>query len=298
VGHVGDPEMPSLLELDRFSTGSLRKWAESARSLDELHASLHFDLEPLRQRDGQKLLDAIRSRASMDLPFQGWSRIVDYQFTLDPLSLAGSLRNVGGRFNMGSEISPATITPFPALYIAENFETALREKFGQSQSMTHEFSSTDLALRTAESFSQVRLRGRLDLVIDVCDPAALEPFAKVIRGFPIPRNAQLISRRLGFKRPPWLIRSSNALQRQLLHRNWRVMPVQFALPSNSQIFGRLASAAGMHGILYPSAQNADSKCLALFPQNWNGTTSFVEIEGTVPAEIVRARLDGGLGSSH
>ncbi len=289
-----DPDMPSLLELERFDSSSFQQWTAAGRALDALYSSLYFELEPLRQRDGQVLLDALRRAAIQGFEFQEWCRLVDYRCSLTPLSMVGSTNGIGGRFNIGKQIGPGTITPFPSLYLGENYETAFRERFAFSASTSKSgLSATDFALRSEASFSQVRLRGALDYVVDVGDLAALQRFVDVIRKYKTPRSAVTLSRRLAMKSPPMMIRSAMGLQRQLLHPNWRAMPNQFSIPSNSQIFGRLISAAGIHGILYPSVRNSDKRCLAVFPQNWKGTTSFVELMDTAPAPTVLARLDGG-----
>jgi hypothetical protein len=82
------------------------------------------------------------------------------------------------------------------------------------------------------------------------------------------------------------------LQKHLLHPNWRVRPLQFDLPANPQIFGRWVLAAGIHGIPFPSSKDLTRRCLALFPQNWAGSDSFVEIADASPAGARRSRRDG------
>ena len=69
-------------------------------------------------------------------------------------------------------------------------------------------------------------------------------------------------------------------------------PQQFDLPSNSQVFGRIAVAAGLHGILYPSARQQGKQCLALFPQNWADSGSVVEVADTPPPGAGLCRIDG------
>jgi hypothetical protein len=71
-----------------------------------------------------------------------------------------------------------------------------------------------------------------------------------------------------------------------------MLPTQFDLPSNSQIFGRLVGAAGVHAILYPSARNSTHRCLALYPRNWGGSVSFIELADATPAGVQVSRLDG------
>jgi hypothetical protein len=70
-----------------------------------------------------------------------------------------------------------------------------------------------------------------------------------------------------------------------------MLPQQFDLPSNSQIFGRIAAAAGLHGILYPSARQVAKRCLALFPQNWADSGSFVEVGDEAPQDARLTRID-------
>jgi hypothetical protein len=53
----------------------------------------------------------------------------DYRWTLHPLSAAGSLTSIGGRFNAGAEIDSRTFDPWPSLYLASDHATAYREKF-------------------------------------------------------------------------------------------------------------------------------------------------------------------------
>jgi RES domain-containing protein len=288
----GESDPPSLIELERFSQQSLHKWREASHGIDALHRLLFFDLESLRQRDGQKLLDAIRAGARTDFEFHDWSRIVDYRYSLAPLSTAGSVKDIGGRFNFGAALSPGSFSPFPALYLADGYATAFREKYGLDPTTSLDgLTAIDLALRTPSSFTQVRVRGRIDLVIDVEDTAALQPAADVIKRFSMPKTAVTLARRLQLK-SPMLVRSSKGLQRHLLHPNWRATPAQFGIPSNSQIFGRLVAGAGIHGIVYPSSRKVAGRCLALFTQNWTDSRSFIEIVDTPPVGATRTRIKG------
>ena len=159
----GEPDLPSLIELDRFTQASLRQWLATKGNLDGLQRALYFELEPLRQRNEGRLLDALRSQTLASLPFEAWSRILDYRYGLQPLSVAGSLKGEGGRFNIGADLSPGTFTPFPALYVAEDYETAFRERFGAPSTPRPDgLSVQELALRSPGSFTQVR-RKRLGI---------------------------------------------------------------------------------------------------------------------------------------
>jgi RES domain-containing protein len=290
-------EAPSLLELERFSHGSLQKWLRAADNLGRLQAALYFGLESSRQEHGQALIDALRASACIEFEFRDWSRIVDYRYTLEPLSIAGSVKGEGGRFNIGARLSPGAFTPFPALYVAEDYSTAYCERFGQlTDARKVDLTGAELALRRPGSFTQVRLQGRLDLVLDVGDPAALKPFVDIIKQFALPKTVGPLSHKLRLRRPPGMVRTVAGLQRQLFQANWRILPMQFDLPANSQVFGRVASAAGLHGILYPSARQEGKQCLVLFPQNWRGSSCFVEVADRVPPGARLVRLDATTGA--
>jgi hypothetical protein len=290
---TGEPDLPSLAELDRFTEASLHRWLEVATQLGSLHRSLYFELESLRQRDAPRLIDAIGSSALNNFRIDAWSRIVDYRYSLEPLSTAGSVRNEGGRFNIGAALSPGAFTAFPALYIAEDYPTAFLERFGSNPDLRGPaLTAEELALRKPGSFTQVRLRGNLENVLDAGNLEALRPVVNIIKEFPLPKAVSLAARKLGLRQSPWLIRSAITLQRQLLLPNWRMLPMQFDLPSNSQIFGRLVSGAGIHAILYPSTRASAHRCLALFPQNWSGSASFVEVIDAMPQQARVTRIDG------
>ena len=290
---LAEGELPSLTQLEQFSEVSLRQWRNSAKNLTELQTALFFGLELERQRHSQALVEAIRENLKQGQPFDRWARIVDYRYSLAPLSVAGSVKGNGGRFNMGAALNPAAFPPFPALYIAENYQTAFRERFASDPtSGAHGLSADEIALRSPGSFAHVVLRGQLELVLDVREIQPLQQMAAVLGRFAMPDRVRRLARQLNMRSPPTLVRSASALQRQLLHRDWRTLPMQFDLPSNSQIFGRIAAAAGAHAILYASARHEGNACLALFPQNWSGSGSFVEVMDGTPSQARLTRIDG------
>lgn len=271
----------------------MRQWQDAGKRLSGLQRTLYFELESLRQRDATRLVDAVRSTTKNNFPIDNWSRVLDYRYSLAPLSIVGSTRLDGGRFNIGAELNPVAFSAFPALYLAEDFQTAFRERFGSNPGIRYaELSGEERALRRVDSFTQVRVRGLVETVLDIGDLAALQPIVEVLKGFALPKVVPQTARKLGLRQAPWLIRSAVSLQRQLLNPNWRMLPSQFDLPANSQVFGRLAAAAGVHGILYPSVRNSQQHCLALFPQNWSSSNSFVEVADRVPEAARLTRIDG------
>src|SRR5260370_2677375 len=208
----GEPDLPALIELERFTQSSLHQWHAAKSNLDALQRALYFGLEPLRQSNEPRLLTALRSQAAPSYAFEGWSRIVDYRHALDPLSVARSLKGEGGRFNIGSELSPGAFTAFPALYIAEDYKATFRERLASATTPKKgELSAQELALRFPSSFTQVRLRGVVESVIDIGNLEALKPFANVLREFPYPAEAVRAGRRLGVRQAGWVIRSAHTL---------------------------------------------------------------------------------------
>src|SRR5450755_2045334 len=104
---------------------------------------------------------------------------------MEPLSVAGSVKREGGRFNIGSDLSPAAFPAFPALYLAEDYDTAFRERFaGALVPKRSALSAADFSLRSPGTFTQMRLKGSVENVIDIGDLEALRSFAKVLAGFP------------------------------------------------------------------------------------------------------------------
>jgi hypothetical protein len=178
------------------------------------------------------------------------------------------------------------------LYLAQTYETALAEKFGVHTAGGCDLTPLQLALRRPTSFTQVRVQGRLEGVLNVGDAKALKAFVEVIKEFAVPKGVATLARQLGLKRPPEMVRSVGGLQKQLIDSNWRMLPVQYDLPSNSQVFGRIAVAAGLSGILFPSSRVEGAQCLACFPQNWRGSGCFVELMDPAPRETVATRIDG------
>ena len=70
--------------------------------------------------------------------------------------------------------------------------------------------------------------------------------------------------------------------------NWRVLPIQFGLPSPSQILSELVRAADFEAIAYQSSKGA-GVCVAVFVDRL-APGSFVELTGNAPPGAI-TRLD-------
>jgi len=287
----GQQTPPGILELDRFSAASLAQWKTLSEDLDELHRVLYFAIEPERRRLRADLLAACQGSACKPLQFQNWVRLVSYTYSLNPLSAAGSLLNHGGRFNPGAELEEGTLAPSPALYLAENHETAYREKF-QLATDEHKdgLSALDLALTPELSYSAVVLHGSLHRVFDATVEANFQPLARVLARIKMPARALQLMKKLRVSANALhMVKTAKQLHDAVLINNWRTLPVQFDLPSASQVLSDLIRAAGYEAILYPSTKGGGN-CLAVFPDQLSDG-SFVELSVQPPHPETMTRLD-------
>lgn len=281
-----------LLELDRFSKEDLDRWLKLSTQLDRLHNALHFGFESQRHEVRQSLIDAATESGSVSVSVDGWCRVVSHRFSLSPLDPVGSLFNVGGRFNVGRDIPGDVRSPWSALYLASDHETAFREKFGiprlgASSGLQHE----DFSLCPRESHTAVFLSGRIEHAFDLTDLPRLAPLCKVLAEFHMP--AEVIRAMLALRinrKAIQVIRSPKTLQKAVMEPNWRQWPAQFDVPSVSQIVGGIVRSAGYEAVVYPSSKSGE-RCLAVFPENVFDRLTYIELASPAPPGSQLTRLD-------
>ncbi len=286
------PSKPrGLLELDSFTEANLAQWQRASDDLDELHRLLHYGTEPERQRYRPQLLGALKGTGGTAMSMTNWCRLVTLKYGDAPLSAAGSLFDVGGRFNVGHGLDECTThKPWPAFYLAEDYETAFREKFQiKSTETSGGLSPEELAL-TPASHVTIALRGQLTGVFDLTSARNLVDVMKILSKVKMPPKAKELTRRLRGSGPGFaMLRTAEELFHVILEQNWRVIPVQFGLPARSQVLAELIRAAGFEAILYRSSKGS-KRCLAVFPdQLQNG--SFIELQDEASASVKHTRLD-------
>lgn len=286
---AGTPPAKGVLELDRFSEASIERWTELSADLDELQDILYFNLEPERRRRRPELLKALQTTPPAPLEIENWVRIVDYQWTMFPLSAAGSLTSIGGRFNSGIELDSRTFDPWPALYLAADHPTAFREKYQIAAGQLVEgLTPEELSLSHGQSHSTVVLNGKLSRVFPLT-PETLAAVARVLGKIKMPERAGRIKKKLKFKPEDLrMLTTGKQLHDVAALHNWRVLPVQFGLPSPSQILSELIRAADFEAIAYQSSKGGGT-CLAVFVDRL-APGSFIEISDKAPAGAV-SRLD-------
>jgi hypothetical protein len=209
--------------LDQFTRTDFREWQNLADGLDAYHVSLYFYLEGLRNLHQEEIRKALQAPDSTSITLNNWARIVSYKYTLAPLSAVGSLR-FGGRFNIGADINPSQFPPFPALYIAETYETAYAEKFEMTISEDRSgLSGHELALSKPTSFTHASISGELNNLFDASRNLSFTDFLEIINKFRIPRELKASALRVGIKKP--LVINPAMLKQTLLGNDWRHYPV-------------------------------------------------------------------------
>jgi len=274
--------------LDQFSVQDIERWTQFRDEILRFHWDYYTSLAYQRSQIADDLRKALLEATEGPFQFSKWQRITKYKYALDPLSVRGSLTDPGGRFNIG-DINPAQFPPFPALYVAVDKDTAPQEVLSQNVAPGKESDALDFALVRPDSIAVVSLSGSLDSVVNLKHPAKLEAFVNLIKDFSIPDHLTDMAkaRRLD---PPKLVRDTAQLLNVLLQPNWQGWPMQFDVPAPCQIFGQLVAQAGVGGILYPSKFNSKD-CLAVFPQNFEDTDAFVQLDDVSPPTVRVRRLD-------
>lgn len=288
----GAAQNRGILELDRFSAESLHQWQQLSNDLDRLQAILFFGLEPARRALRTELLEALQKQQGTGVDLTSWVRMVPYQYSNEPLSCAGSLHGYGGRFNAGIDLDARTLDPWPALYLASDYPTAFREKFQiEHDGKIDGLSAQELALEQGASHATVFLRGKVTKVFDMTHHAPLDEVGRILARIKMPEEARRYMKKL--RLPPkamFMVKSGKQIHDMVVEQNWRVLPAQFGLPSQSHVMAELIRAAGFEGILYQSTKGT-GQCLAIFPETMDGG-SFVELSDKPPLGVQYARLDG------
>jgi hypothetical protein len=277
--------------LESGTLESLRFALQRSDLLRQFDAAVYAALESQRAAVREEVARALIS-AARPMQFSGWQRVVPMKHSDQPLSSRGSVISaIGGRFNVGA-FDPDQFEPFPALYLATDKETALEETLGDPL-LGSNMSALELALQRPDSIAIFAIGGEVAQVLDVANSQQLQPFVDQIKNFKLPDDLRAWARKLKVD-PARLssVSSVTSLVANLLKPDWRLFPNMLGIPSNPQVFGRLARSAGIQAIRYASTKSG-KPCLAIFPHNLDGTDAYVELEGELSPQqhsVIR-RLD-------
>lgn len=275
--------------LDVFTLESLKKDPDTYRQLKHYFWQYHFDLAGQRREKKLEIAKALHDAVSHGFVEIGWQRAVQLRYSLRALSCVGSMKSdCGGRFNIGS-MDTQHFQTFPALYIASDRETAIQELLAQGNAAAG-LSNHDFALRKPDSLTCVSLAVKLERYIDLGRSERLKPLMDVLADFTVSDTVAREAVRLGLPRPT-VITTTEQLVESLLDASWRRNPERYDLPSNSQIFGEMAHAAGVQGIVYPSKMTGKN-AIAVFTRNFfESEFSSIELQDVAPPEMLLRRID-------
>ena len=288
--HRQPPQKTALL--DAFTTQDLARWNTRSTELQSYTDRVYFDLERQRASRYDQLCAALRAVPAIEVVVDRWVRVTDWEWNLTPLSPAGSIKGIGGRFNIGSDLDRARGQAFPCLYLANDVETAYREYFGGALSARRgKLTLSEFALRRETSFTTFSLHGRVEQVFDLRSHVGLTKFVKIISEFDVSRDTKALARSLAIT-PRRLITTPKELWKRLLMlpHQWRTEPQMFGIPAPNQIFGRFIRDAGFEAMLYPSQQGG-TLCAAVYPENFRGSASRIEVVGGTPTGASHFVLD-------
>lgn len=276
-----------LYVLDSFSHRDVKRWKQQYRAISTYCWDHYSYFAHQRSQMNDTLKISLLSNC-ISYEFSNWRRAVDCKFNPEPLSAKGSILNeTGGRFNIG-DIDQMKFPKFAGLYLAEDTVTALREKYGlDSQETVSGLTAQELNI--AGNFSVFNVRGQLTNVLDLCNSDTLSEFFAQIKTIHLPISFITRAKRLGVS-AMLPVHNTKELLSTLLREDWRIMPMQFDIPSNPQILGQLVHAAGIEAILYPSVKT-QKKCLVIYPENFQRSSAYIEVEGDIPLDVVYGRID-------
>lgn len=274
--------------LESGTLADMRAAKQVTDALVKYHWDYYSELAHQRNAIQDKIREALIQTCVSYNP-QKWQRAIKYKYSWHPLSTVGSLTFIGGRFNTGLGVN-SEVPTFPGLYLALDKDTALQEHLGQEPIPPGaELTAREIALTNTASETIVSVSGKLDKIFDLTIVNNLTPFVELIKGFKLSDELKKTAKRLQLD-SPGIIKTADKLRETLLHPDWRQLPSNYDIPSNSQIFGHLIYSSGIEGILYPS-KFTGKPCLVIFPRNFIGTESYIALDDEVPHPKIPSRID-------
>lgn len=247
----------------------------------EFWSDLQIRLAQEREHLLDEIRDALTSVQTETLQLR-CSRIVDSEYSDDPLSAIGSIkRKPGGRFNFCGISSYHK--DFECLYLADSVPTAFHEKFHAEENTSVASGNLlpeDMALSKVGGFVHFSIDATLSNVIDLRNEATLRPFLDVISKIKMPIDLALRAKKLDI--PVMMVNSMDYLKASLFAPNYKQWATWIDLPSHSQWLGHYAHKAGLCGIVYPSCRHENGFNVGLFPDNIPQSNTQLQLVGHYP----------------
>ncbi len=187
-----------IYQLEKLTTKDLEKWTKRSKEIKD-YVNQNYDFFATeRSRIFLDLKNTLLRNCSTH-SFNNWQRLVSWKYTLHPLSTTGSSEHaVGGRFNYG-KIDPSRFPYFGALYIAEDRDTAFREKYGISKTgSTTGLTEEELALTKKSSETIISVDGDIYNVLDITNKDTLNDYFNLIKTIKLPTSISKKAKRIKF----------------------------------------------------------------------------------------------------
>lgn len=274
--------------LDKINPHAIRTWIKRHQEIIDYTAQHFAFFASRRSQVMESLKQALREEQQEYILKKPWKRIVSQQFSNTPLSTTGSVLHFpGGRFNIG-KIDTVRFPQFPALYLAQDTQTAFLECLGLTQTGKIDgLTSEELAV--AGNFSHFNIIGKFHQILDLTTQGPLTSFYNLLKDIELPIYFKREASKLGIN-PRLPVNSLNQLYNSIFVEDWRLAPMQFDVPANSQIIGQIAKNAGLEAILYPSSKTSHLS-LCIFLDNFKNSESYIEIVGKVADSVIDVRID-------
>lgn len=273
--------------LDSVPAHAIKTWIKLHDNVIDYTAEHFAYFAHRRSQIMEELKQSLREN-TINFEFHDWRRIVSQQFSNTPLSAIGSVKSFpGGRFNIGV-IDIERYPQFAALYLAEDAGTAFLEMLGIAPTNVID-GLTGSELAAAGNFSHFVISGKLTNVLDLTNEESLRMFYTHLKDIKLPVYYQNRARQLKIS-PMLPVKNLKELQDTVFSDEWRLLPMQFDVPANSQILGQIAHSAGIEAILYPSVKT-NKTALAVYPENFIDSDAYIEILGSVADTVINTRVD-------
>ncbi|MCH7664078.1 MAG: RES domain-containing protein [Chloroflexi bacterium] len=274
--------------LDSIGLEELESNKEAVKKFQEYYWNLYTELARQREKIKDKIIKTLNEASTSNCEFKEWQRAVRWKYSDHPLCTLGSLKDPGGRFNIGA-INPQIFPTFSALYITKDKNTALQEFLGQPAESNQGLKPQEIALTSPDSITIISVSGYLEHVFDLRVAKYLSKFVTLTKSFKTSKALKNQAKKLG-EQKFGIIQKPKQLLDDLMHPNWRRHPMLVDIPSNSQLFGQLIMAAGIQGILYKSKLTGE-ECLAIYPFNFQNSDSFIQLNDESPNPNTPSRID-------
>ena len=223
--------------LDSINPHAIKTWIKRHQKIIDYTAQHYAFFASRRSQGMEELKQSLLDEQKEFLLDKNWKRIVSQQFSNAPLSTTGSVLSFpGGRFNIG-KIDTERFPQFPALYIAEDTETAYLECMGISRSEQIEGLSA-MELAAAGNFSHFNIIGKLTRVLDLTKKETLANFYEIIKDIQLPIYFRREANQLHIN-PCLPVNSLNQLYETITIENWRFAPMQLDTPQTRKLLDKL-----------------------------------------------------------